>query len=374
MGVVAHSVTDAFVLVHDEDGTYTDTRMEDSLLTQIITHELGHYVSGPYHTPPVCNDAAPVVAMMAPFAGDQLVNGMVVRSRCDVMFEFPVGGGNRLTAVDVAKFNRHYELRAPRRAGSTILSSPSPGRVQITFHARHIVNEAYILVETKGETGDWREVEKLYPPETQDQLIFSKVYTISESGKRYYRVSPKSQANLTATVSLEDWVNVEQRPTITPPIQTHTTIRLTEQSTQFVWPGPVMRAGTAVGSAPIVVIWWWDAANEVWLGYFPGSPIPGLSTLTHLRTGYTYWAVAERSYSWVVPLAGLRGADDSSQPGSGVQKGWTATIACSGGDFSPIRVGPTATEAEVITAANALINHEHGCDGQGTYTVSRPSG
>ena len=65
-----YSVTDAFVLVHDEDGTYADTRMEDSLLTQIITHELGHYVTGPLHNPVVCNAAAPVVAMMAPFAGD----------------------------------------------------------------------------------------------------------------------------------------------------------------------------------------------------------------------------------------------------------------------------------------------------------------
>ena len=63
--------------------------------------------------------------------------------------------------------------------------------------------------------------------------------------------------------------------------------------------------------AAVVAVYWWDEATGAWLAFFPGlGDVPGLTTLTTLETGQTYWIATSEPVTWSVVERGAALARD----------------------------------------------------------------
>ena len=212
-------------------------------------------------------------------------------------------------------------------------------------------------------------------PDRSDSEWFIHTYSDQRTGvKTYYRFYVRTDAD-----KPHDNQYVEHSITLPapPPPPPPPPLNMEAGWNTLVWPGATVSVVTALMGRPITAVYEWIAADGTWLFYFPpGTPLfDEFNTLTQLQRGHTYQMYATEAFSWQVRAA--RGvtsnADtaDSATQAPPTQEGWTATVTCSSGRFSPLKLAPTDTEAKAVTAANWLINHPQGCGGNGTYTVSR---
>ena len=90
-------------------------------------------------------------------------------------------------------------------------------------------------------------------------------------------------------------------------------LQLAPTWTSIEWPGA---EGVAIGDAlrdggladTVLVIYHWDEATSTWPAFFPGlEDVPGLSSLSSLRHGATYWVAVCEAVSWTTERDGPSG-------------------------------------------------------------------
>lgn len=144
--------------VYVYDRGFVDVVTSRSYLLHVITHELGHVWGHFGH--PECDTSNPVLSIM---------DGSISSDApCSASYNKTVP--IEVQAVDVAAFNRIYDLAAPELHSCLPFLQLRDSEVLINFDALHIRNEQHILIESTETENDWSSPEEgasLLPPDTE---------------------------------------------------------------------------------------------------------------------------------------------------------------------------------------------------------------